>query len=389
MSRQGKGARLWLRPDRFNKAGKLRERSAWVVRDGSKFIATGCGPQEIAKAEEFLANYIGDKYEPARRERDIEHIPIADVLSIYIDEKREKQADKNNFDLRMRRLIEWWGEKTLSEVTGENCRAFAAHVKKAGSARRELEDLRAAINHHCKEGYHRGVVRVALPEKGKARDRWLTRKEAAKLVWICWRYREIQTVHRGKNKGQPIQTDRHPLRHIARFILIALYTGTRSGAILSASPYKDQGHSWVDLERGIFYRLAEGKKATKKRQTPVPLPPQLLAHLRRWEEKRIFATHFVEWAGKPISSVRSGFERAVEFAKLPGKITPHTLRHTATTWLVQAGVSTWEVAGYTGMSPEMVEKVYGHHHPDYLKNAVAAFGKHRQSVGISVGVANS
>jgi hypothetical protein len=67
-----------------------------------------------------------------------------------------------------------------------------------------------------------------------------------------------------------VTTNRRPLRHIARFILIGLYTGTRAGAISSASPYAEPGRSYVDLERGIFYRKAIGKRATKKRQPPAP-----------------------------------------------------------------------------------------------------------------------
>ncbi len=31
------------------------------------------------------------------------------------------------------------------------------------------------MNHHAKEGYHRGIVRVVLLQKGRPRDRWLTR----------------------------------------------------------------------------------------------------------------------------------------------------------------------------------------------------------------------
>jgi hypothetical protein len=27
-----------------------------------------------------------------------------------------------------------------------------------------------------------------------------------------------------------------------------------------------------------------------------------------------------------------------------------------------------------GMSPETLQRVYGHHHPDYLKSAAEAFG---------------
>jgi hypothetical protein len=63
---------------------------------------------------------------------------------------------------------------------------------------------------------------VSLPQKGPPRDRWLTRAEAAKLIWACWSYREEQTVHRGRQKGQLIATDKRPLRHLARFILIGL-----------------------------------------------------------------------------------------------------------------------------------------------------------------------
>ncbi|WP_340322161.1 tyrosine-type recombinase/integrase [Chelatococcus albus] len=138
----------------------------------------------------------------------------------------------------------------------------------------------------------------------------------------------------------------------------------------------------------MFYRLAEGKKATNKRQPPVPVPPHLLAHMRRWKDKKIAATHFVEWNGKPIASVKTGFARAVGLAKLEGNVTPHTLRHTAATWLMQAGVPIWEAAGFLGMSPEMVERTYGDHHPDYLKGAATALGRrHRRvvSVGISEG----
>jgi integrase len=193
-------------------------------------------------------------------------------------------------------------------------------------------------------------------------------------------------------KGQKVTTDKRPLRHIARFILIGLYTGTRAGAIASASPVQALGNSYVDLQRGIFYRLAQGHVRTKKRQTPVPLPPRLLAHMRRWWERKLIKRHFVEFNGESVGSVKTGFRRAASLARLPGKVTPHTLRHTAATWLMQSGTDRWQAAGYLGMSVEMLEKVYGHHHPDYLQAAVAAIGngsrtKQEQRKIVSVGIA--
>jgi integrase len=163
------------------------------------------------------------------------------------------------------------------------------------------------------------VVRVSLPRKGEARDRWLTRLEAAALIWQCWRYREKQTVQAGSAKGRVIPTGKRPLRHVARFILIGAYAGTRAGAIATASPYAEQGRSFVDLERCIFYRKAIGKRATKKRQTPVPVRPRLLTHLRRWKERKLIANCFVEFNGKPVASVKKSSERRSGLPSFPAE----------------------------------------------------------------------
>jgi hypothetical protein len=88
-------------------------------------------------------------------------------------------------------------------------------------------------------------------------------------------------------------------------------------------------------------------------------------------------SHFVEWNGKPVKSVKTAFKSAVRLAELltdHGNVTPHTLRHTAATWLMQSGVSMWEAAGYLGMSEKTLREVYGHHHPDFLKGPSEAIG---------------
>jgi site-specific recombinase XerD len=55
---------------------------------------------------------------------------------------------------------------------------------------------------------------------------------------------------------------------------------------------------------------------------------------------------------------------------------PHVLRHTAATWLMQAGTDPWEAAGFLGMTVETLMGRYGHHHPDYLSGARGAFSRH-------------
>ena len=217
-----------------------------------------------------------------------------------------------------------------------------------------------------------------LPGLGRISSRWTIDRS---LRQVCWRTREVQTQHRGRRKGVKITTDKRPLRHLARFILLAVYTGTRAAAVAAASPVRAEGRAFVDLANGIFYRLAQGQRETNKRQPPVPIPPRLLAHLRRWHATGIARDHVVEFNGQPVKSVKTAFKRAVALAKLSGKITPHTLRHTAATWLMRAGVDRWEAAGFLGMSVEMIDRVYGHHHPDHLRTAARAIGyRTRQSL---------
>jgi integrase len=66
-------------------------------------------------------------------------------------------------------------------------------------------------------------------------------------------------------------------------------------------------------------------------------------------------------------------------------VTPHTLRHTAATWLIQRSVPIWQAADYLGMSAQMIERTYDHHHPDYMRGAAEAItSKQSQNVSLVV-----
>lgn len=381
MSRSAKGARLWLEPEERSAEGKIVRRSAWVIRDGSRKIRTGCLAADREGAERALAEYIAAKYQvPRDRGRHPSQILVLDVLNIYLADVVPNHADPKITAGRVMTLANWWGDRTLAEVNGEACRAYVAYrvqqprkasrpertgntprMVTAAGARRELEDLRSAINHHRREGLCSEIVSVALPEKNEPREVWLTRSEAAAILWAAWRARQVM------NGGK---TERAVGKHIARFILVGLYTGTRHAAICGAALRPAVGRGHVDLERGIFYRRAKGAKETKKRQTPVRLPDRLLAHLRRWERLGIARHAVVEWNGKPVASVRKGFAAAVAASNIdPAKnVTPHILRHTAVTWAMQNGADLYAAAGFFGMTTEILQRVYGHHHPDFQED---------------------
>jgi hypothetical protein len=92
-------------------------------------------------------------------------IDCADVLSIYLTDIGEP-GEQFEIESRIERLNEFWGGKKLSEVNAQACAAYVRHRGSRGGARRDLETFRAAINHNAREGFHRGVVRVAPAQGG-------------------------------------------------------------------------------------------------------------------------------------------------------------------------------------------------------------------------------
>jgi integrase len=352
MPNQSKGARLWLRPPKGD------AKATWIIRDGAKQIRTGCGASDRREAEKRLAAHIADKYTPQRqRNGDPASILIADVINIYCTDVAAKINRPSELGQRAAALLSFFASKTLADMNGSLCRAYVAHRGSVSMARRELEDLRAAINHHRKEGLCNAIVEVLLPPRAPSRERWLTRSEAAKMIWAAWRYREAQKGH---------LTGRRSRKHIARFMLVALYTGTRSGAICGAAIGPTEGSGYVDLDEGMFYRRASGSIETKKRQPTIRLPDRLLVHLRRWNRLDPARKYVIEFAGKPVDRVTKAFARVAADAGL-ADVTPHILRHTAVTWAMQNSADPYAAADFFGMTLEILQRVYGHHHPDHHK----------------------
>ena len=179
------------------------------------------------------------------------------------------------------------------------------------------------------------------------------------------------------------RTKRDVGQHLARFILIGLYTGTRHAAICGAAFMPTIGRGHVDLERGVFYRRAAGARETKKRQPPVRLPDRLLAHLRRWQRLGIAKHAVVEWNGKPVRSVRKAFATAVKAAGLEGHGSPRTSCGTRRRpGRCRTAATSGRSPGFLGMTVEMLERVYGHHHPDFQREAAEAVDRgHRDRNG--------
>src|SRR5207244_641339 len=103
----------------------------------------------------------------------------------------------------------------------------------------------------------------------------------------------------------------------------------RSGAIVNLQ------WEWIDLDRGLMRRRAEGDAETKKRTPPVRMGKKLTRLLRHWKRIDGDRSNWVcHYDGRPVLKMRRSWAAAIAQAGLGKDVTPHTLRHTRATWLM-------------------------------------------------------
>ena len=394
MSRTAQGPRLRLFGPDTRHGAKVRKGFrdyrwyvVWREHGQRRERATGLDhratPQERdAALAQFLASQEQGRRPSGPRHPD--QITIAEALALYGENHAPATASSDRIGIAISMLAQWWGEGRLSGVTAHACRRYAKERKEQiisarlarraetearyrakgkepppplksteasdGTIRRELGVLRAAINWCHTEGLLVQPPPVWLPDKPMARERWLTRQEAACLL------REARKLNRSKS-------------YLPLFILLGLYTGARKEAILGLQWQSNTVGGRVDLERGLIDYRKPGQAQTAKRRTAIPIPNRVRPFLQAAEKKT--RQYVLEYKGEKIGNVKKAFAVAAQTAGLRD-VTPHTLRHTAVTWLIQSGVPLWEVAQWVGMSVEMIERVYGHHAPDRFAKVLAA-----------------
>jgi integrase len=342
----------------------------WIIRDGEDRVSTGCCVGcDDQKAQRRLADYINSKYQPPTGLG--ANLLIDEVVAAYLAGHADGSASRDFILATARPILEWWTGRRISEVNKTNCRAYVkwrtSQLRKRHpnskkppmsvsdqTARHDLKTLRAALNWYKSEHDAQMIVpTVTLPKKAPPRrDYWLSRSEVARRIRLA--RRSLQT------------------RHIARVLLIGVYSGPRPGAILGLRWLPSSSTGWVDLESGTLHRAGTTERESNKRKPPARIHVRLLPHLRRWHrlDSKHGITHVVHYGGQPIRKLRRAWASVGG-----GKDGPHVVRHTAATWLMQAGVDPFEAAGYLGMSVETLLEVYGHHHPAFQEKAAKATGR--------------
>ncbi len=347
MPRRSRGPYLKYLPERrcyyifWSEAGVTKRKSA---RTGDR-----------GEAEKALADHIADRRRTGKDGSgplDPSELTVDDVLSLYGEMHAPTTAAPKRIAYAVHALLTFWSGRTLDQVSKQTCKAYArSRERAAGTVRRELTALRAAINFAHEEGRLTRPVPVWLPEAPPGKDRWLTRAEAATLL------NAARSAGRGARLYLPL------------FILIALYTGARKEAILSLR--------WrqIDLERRLIDFAGEARQ-TNKRRARIPIPDRLMTFLRLARLRSSEAGYVIHRDGRRLGDIKRAFASACRGANL-AEVSPHTLRHTCGTWLAHRGVPLFEIGGWLGHSHERTVELYAHHSPDHLLRAKRAADRRR------------
>lgn len=331
--------------------------STYVIIDGKKTIGTGCTRDKFAEAQEKFQAYVATNFRPNTKQRDLAQIGVAEVMNLYATDIAPGKPSAATIGYRTAALVKFWGDKSLNDVKGSTCRAYvkfrtAQKVKtkegdeqrfvKAFTARQELKVLSAAINHWHRESPLAFVPKVTLPEATSKRERVLERNEVAAMLRACRKMK---------------------FNHVARFILIGIYTGTRHDAIVKLGWTNSLSSGHADVNRGVIYRRGSAERETSKRRPPVSVEARLLSHLKRWNgiDLQLGNNAIINHKGQAIQKMKRAWATVVRESGLGSDVTPHVLRHTCASWLLWEGKTIWDVAGVIGADASTVERVYAHH----------------------------
>lgn len=267
---------------------------------------------------------------------------IAHLIDAYLDARRDRASYKSMVCIG-RLLKEHFGHLEPRMISQPLINAYARHRQAQGRSgstiATDLITLRSAVTYCREQRMTDQHVYFEMPvRRSPPRDRWLTKDECRRLVDGCL------------------------APHLRLFVQLALATGARREAIL--------GLTWDRVDMGAR-RIDFGPGTGNKRRAVVPINAGLLKALRAAREVAV-SEYVIEFGGHRITDVRTGLEAACKRAGITPTIKPHELRHTAATHLAMSGVPIREACRMLGMTEATFERIYGKHHPDYLRRAADA-----------------
>lgn len=324
--------------ERNYRLGRLRGQWAvvWNEPDGRRPRHT-LGTSDRKEAERLLDRFVIEQAKP-------EHVTVSYLWDRYRQEHEGRPIAESMRASSGKAILPVFGGCRPEDVTADLCKSYIASRRKIGrrdgAIWTELNHLQVVLSWALKRRLTTERIHVVRPSKPDPRDRRLTKKEAERLVRAA------------------------EMPHIQLAIALMLGTGARRGAVL------DLTWDRVDLERGLISYARTEPGVKRKGRATVPIAPHLLARLTKAKEGAV-SDHVIEWAGKPVKSIKRGFAYAVAAAGLTD-VSPHVLRHTAASLMAEDGIPMGEIAAMLGHSDSRTtERIYAKFSPTYLRQAAS------------------
>lgn len=199
---------------------------------------------------------------------------------------------------------------------------------------------------------------IDLPQVTKPDPRWLTRHE----------YDRIQLALADVRRGHVWQA----------WVGLGCFSGLRPGELAGLDVgYLDFNRQLVRVSQVM---TRHGLRSYPKSDTSVrsvPFPQEVGDMLWRLAADRSSGPVFTSAEGARVSEVnfRNRVWRPALAASGVEYVRPYVMRHTCASWLVQAGVPTWEIVKMLGHSSSRLVDVYAHLAPDVHDRVRAAWGE--------------
>lgn len=272
--------------------------------------------------------------------RRVQNPDIRLVWNDYREELGERPTGVN-MGYMGKAVLDFFGNYKPHDVTRDLCQKYArqrATEVSQGTIHTELGYLRSALKHAGKMRSIDHVPDVWRPSKPESDKRILTASEASALIGAA---------------HDP---------HVRLAIILLLGTAARVSAIL------DLTWDRIDFERGVI-NLRHPEAINRKGRAILPMNNMTRAALKTAYEARL-SDYVVEYGGRKISSIRSGFSAAVERACI-GHLRIHDLRHTAAVHMLAAGHPIEKVSQVLGHSNTSITfKTYARYRPEHMSDAV-------------------
>jgi integrase len=277
-----------------------------------------------------------------------------------MDERGDHLVSAEQAKIARKKLDKLLGKTLIGKLDDDDVEEFVEDLQEDGLSigyiSRILSTLRAALNFAVKKKRLKYAPKIpevrtkAHMDAEPLRGRRLTVEEVAKLF------------------------DAAQEPHVLIYLAFLSFTLSRPCALL------DLTHKQIDWDHANLNLNPEGRVQTKKHRPTLRIARTFFLWLG-WAIKQSSADgHLIHYNGEPIASMKQAFRGLVKRAKLEGRVSAYSIRHTISAYLRKCdprvpGDEISIVLGHLVVDSKKVTQRYSPFDPDYLVHITPAIEK--------------